>query len=873
MFKKAKELKLIYGLLIAIFCVFLFMPVAILLYKSFETGNGVSFDNYINLFQKASFLQAFKNSFFVSSISALCTVILAFILAYTINYTNVNKRIKTGIETLSTIPMLLPTITYGFAIIYTFGKQGLLTKLLHIQLFDIYGFSGLMIGYVIYTLPIAFLLLNNTMRYIDKKFIIVSKIMQDSRWSRFKITVLIPLVPTLAVAFIQSFFLNFTDFGIPAAVGGEFNVVATTLYNEMLGAIPSFSNGAVVAMMMLLPSVFSVLILHYLDRYNVRYHKVSQIDLPKNKLRDRLSMSMSSLICCMVLIVFAVILILPFISEWPYDTSFTLRHVVDTLTSSNLIAVYKNSLLVAMASACFGTLLAYGAALVTSRSTLPNSLKRSIDIMSSVTNSIPGMVIGISFLFAFSGTSLQTTFIIIVICNMIHFFSTPYVMAKNTLGKMNTSYETTAMLMKDSWTKTIRRVVIPNSKSTILEMFSYYFINSMVTISALIFIVGARTSVLTTKIKELQHFAKFDEIFVLSILILFTNLLMKGLLAQFAKRKEKTQQQEQPEKKRFSLKKVLVIVGTCILLLITFIFGQSSDKVVIYSNADEEALSAMRHALDDNGFKDQYILQSFGTSELGGKLMAEGSNMEADLITMSSYYVDSAQETNGMFEKLTFRTNTIKTYSDVDTPLTALEGALIINTQFLKEKNLPIPTSIKDLTNEQYQGCISIPDINASSTGWLLVQAILNTYGEEEGERLLTKLLDNVGPHLESSGSGPLKKVRSGEVGIAFGLRHQAINDEKKGLPIKVVDPLEGNYMLSESIAVLKKEGSQTAMAMARCIVEHARDELLQTYPTALYKGEEVDSQRASTNPKIYKYPLNVALLEQHQAFFAKCQK
>ena len=76
--------------------------------------------------------------------------------------------------------MLLPTITYGFAIIYSFGKQGLLTKLLGRQFFEIYGFHGLLMGYVIYTLPVAFLLINNTFRYIDKKFIVVSRVMGDS---------------------------------------------------------------------------------------------------------------------------------------------------------------------------------------------------------------------------------------------------------------------------------------------------------------------------------------------------------------------------------------------------------------------------------------------------------------------------------------------------------------------------------------------------------------------------------------------------------------------------------------------------------------------------------------------------------------------
>ena len=42
--------------------------------------------------------------------------------------------------------MLLPTITYGFAIIYSFGRQGLLTQLFGVQLFDIYGFNGLLFG-------------------------------------------------------------------------------------------------------------------------------------------------------------------------------------------------------------------------------------------------------------------------------------------------------------------------------------------------------------------------------------------------------------------------------------------------------------------------------------------------------------------------------------------------------------------------------------------------------------------------------------------------------------------------------------------------------------------------------------------------------
>lgn len=45
---------------------------------------------------------------------------------------------------------------------------------------------------------------------------------------------------------------------------------------------------------------------------------------------------------------------------------------------------------------------------------------------------------------------------------------------------------------------------------------------------------------------------------------------------------------------------------------------------MIYSNADDEVVAAMKAALDSNGYEGQYIFQTFGTSELGGKLLAEG---------------------------------------------------------------------------------------------------------------------------------------------------------------------------------------------------------------------------------------------------------
>ena len=554
----------------ALFALFLVYPTVRLLLKSILSENGMTMEFYHSVLTQKGFLKALENSFLIAGVSALLTTGLAFFLAYTIHYTNINAKFKKGSEKAAVLPMFLPTLTYGFAIIYSFGKQGFLTKLFGRQLFDIYGFNGLLIGYIIYTLPVSFLLIHNTMGYIDKKFMIVSRIMGDNRVSTFMMTIFRPLAGTLMASFIQSFFLCFTDFGIPASVGGKFEVIASVLYSQMLGSVPDFHKGSVVAVMMLLPSIVSIALLRYLEKYNVRYQKISVMELPKNRGRDWLCGIGSGLIILGVLSIFAVIFIVPFAQDWPYQTGFSMEHFRAVFQDAGLMGVYKNSLYVALLTAVFGTLAAYGSALIT-----------------------------------------------------------------------------------------------------------------------------------------------------------------------------------------------------------------------------------------------------------------------------------------------------------------AQEGTLIVNTEQMEAENLDMPKSIKDLANPEYKGKIAVTDITSSSTAWLLIQGLISEYGEEEAKEILTDIYANAGDHLEESGSGPLKLVRAGEVAIGFGLRQQAVADKEKGLPVDYIDPEEGNFTLTESVAVVNKseEKNAKAMEMAECIIKNGREELLKSYPIPLYEGESVPETEKSGNPKTFPEKLTVDLLKKHQELSESCKK
>lgn len=290
-------------------------------------------------------------------------------------------------------------------------------------------------------------------------------------------------------------------------------------------------------------------------------------------------------------------------------------------------------------------------------------------------------------------------------------------------------------------------------------------------------------------------------------------------------------------------------------------------QVVIYSNADDEAITAMKNALDENGYEGKYIFQGFGTSELGGKLLAEGTNLEADLVTMSTFYLQSAQEQNQMFVPLTFDVNTLEEFPEYCAPITSQEGAIILNTELMEQEGLTAPTCLKDLADPAYAGQIAVTDILSSSTAWLLIQALVDAHGEEGAAEVLGAIYENAGAHIETSGSGPLKLCRAGEVAIGFGLRHQAVADKADGLPIDYVDPEEGNFSLTESVAVVDKgdNTSSLAMEMAECIIENGRAQLQETYPNPLYEGETADAANQSAYPRTFAEPLTFELFEKHQ--------
>ena len=127
------------------------------------------------------------------------------------------------------------------------------------------------------------------------------------------------------------------------------------------------------------------------------------------------------------------------------------------------------------------------------------------------------------------------TVFILVMVNIIHFFSSPYLMAYNSLSKFNPNLEDVAHTLGISRLRMLVSVYVPSTLYTIVEMYSYFFVNAMITISAVSFLINFRTMPLSLMIPQLESQSFIEGTALVSLLILMLNLVEKGI-AFFAKR-------------------------------------------------------------------------------------------------------------------------------------------------------------------------------------------------------------------------------------------------------------------------------------------------------------------------------------------------
>ena len=354
-----------------------------------------------------------------------------------------------------------------------------------------------------------------------------------SKWKQFLTITLPSMSRTIISAVLAVFTMIFTDYGVPLMTGGTAMTLPVYMYREVIGMM-NFSGGAVVGVVLLAPAVAAFLMDLRNSGTNASASTVTKAyHIEENRGRDLLvyvTFAVVLLILCMPIAAFV---FLSFVKQYPVDMSFSME-TMSRLLSSGIGMYFVNSMAVALMTALVGTCLSYFSAYITARGGRKISSK-VLHFISMLSLAIPGIVLGLSFVLTFKNLPIYSTIFILVLVNIVHFFSSPYLLAYNSLSKFNPNLEDVAKSLGISRMRILFSVYIPCTRATIVEMYSYYFVNGMITISAVSFLVNFRTMPLALLIPQLESQSFIEGTAVVSLMILVINLLEK-MMAYFVKR-------------------------------------------------------------------------------------------------------------------------------------------------------------------------------------------------------------------------------------------------------------------------------------------------------------------------------------------------
>jgi len=524
------------------FVIGLVLPVWTLLSKGLQDaqGNFVGLANFRAYFSEPQVSRVFFNSLKIALGSTVLTLVLAGIYAFALTHSRMPGR--AFFRAVALVPLLTPSLLPGIALIYLFGTQGFFRDLLMGH--RLYGPIGIVIGEVFFTFPIALMIILTSLLTIDRRLYESAEALGAGRLRRFATVTLPAMRYGLSAAFFAVFTIVFTDFGVPVVVGGNYPVLATDLYQKVIGGF-DFQMGAVVGVLLFIPAAIAFLGGQLLQRgRNAGLDGRTVVYVPHPSAgRDLACLAFSALVAVAILGMLVMAGLGSLFRYWPYDLSLSLRSYNFAEFEPAGWGAYRNSLKLAFGVAGFGTAIIFLGAWLLERVPAIPWLRRTINLMCMAPLALPGMVLGLSYIFFFNNPAnplegIYGTMTILVLSTIVHLYTVPHLTALTALKQIDPGLEAVGASMKVPQLATFARVILPVSLPTVLRIASYLFMNAMTTISALVFLYSANTKVLTVSIVLLNDNAMLGPAAAMSVMVVATSgavvglqwLLMRGLL-------------------------------------------------------------------------------------------------------------------------------------------------------------------------------------------------------------------------------------------------------------------------------------------------------------------------------------------------------
>ena len=472
---------------LALLLVFVVWPVVRVLALSFVGPAGAGLHHYASFFSTWRLFRILVNSLVVSTVSTVITVMVALVLAYAVTRTTVPG--KRFLSLMSLLPLISPPFLVSLAFILLFGRNGVVTRALGLD-WSIYGFHGIVIAQVFTFLPQAYILLANVLGNIDSSLEEAAENLGAGLGTTLRRVTLALARPGLASAALIVFILCMTDFGNPILVGGRYNVLATEIYAQIIG-MNDFPAAAVMSVVLLVPCLVAYLANTYVvgRRSYVTVSAGARTTLRPTPPALRFMLgALAGGIALAIAVIYALIPLGSLVRLWGTDWSLSLTHYGFRSTVEGAWPIW-NSVKLALISGVVGTVLALVTAYVVERRRATGA--RVIEGLSLLPAALPGTVIGVGYILAFNVPPVLLTGTVWILVASVVFWKFPVAVlaAINTLKQVDPAIEEAAVSLGAGTVRTFARIVLPLLTGTAFSIFIYFFVNGMVTVSAVVFLI------------------------------------------------------------------------------------------------------------------------------------------------------------------------------------------------------------------------------------------------------------------------------------------------------------------------------------------------------------------------------------------------
>jgi len=485
-FLAANSISIAGGFLFLLLAIFTMWPVIEVLIKSLVGREGLTLGYYKDFVTKSYYYRSFLNTLFLGILTTSVCITIGFCIAYLTTRGPVSLR--RPLKLIVLLPLIAPPYIFALSLIILMGNNGIITKALNLNL-SIYGFPGCVIGQTLALLPLAYMLIENALVSINPNLDASAANLGASEVEVLRSITIPLLAPAIFKAALVVYVMSVAEFGNVVILSGRTPFLAPDIYVMITGEA-DFNMASVLSIFLLLPCVSIFFLQHYLIKgkaYTTILGKPTAAELKQITPAILIPFCIFSFIACgLILITFGVVGIGAFTKILGVDNTFLLSHILDSKCNTSLINSIKISLLAGMFGAVLGITLAY----VIVRGKFKG--RSALEAISLTGFAFPGAVMGVGYILAFNKPPLLlvgTATILVVNC-VFRAFAVGEEAGIIKLHQLSIEIEEASFNLGASTITTFRRIVVPNIFPAFIYGFVYVFMRSMVTLSAVVFLVS-----------------------------------------------------------------------------------------------------------------------------------------------------------------------------------------------------------------------------------------------------------------------------------------------------------------------------------------------------------------------------------------------